>query len=118
MLDDLGKPGTNWSRIVLIYTGALGIALGVIFGLNGCKPLTPPPVVVQPDDTESCASACAHLRSLGCPEGDDLADGSSCVKFCVDTQVSGHALAPSCVVTIQTCEELNTKCSQPRDLQR
>ena len=79
-----------------------------------CNKLTPVPVPVEPTDTADCGAACQHLRDLGCEEGQPLEDGTTCEVFCVDTQQAGHALAPSCVVTITTCAELETKCSAPR----
>lgn len=82
----------------------------------GCGHIPVPPVIIEPDDTEQCAAACIHLRNLGCEEGQDLEDGTTCTKFCVDTQVSGHALSPSCVLTISSCEELEPKCAKPRQL--
>lgn len=72
----------------------------------------PKPDPVLPTDTGSCAAACEHLASLGCEEGKPLEDGTSCEKFCVDTQNSGHGLNPSCVVGIESCEELEAVCHQ------
>ena len=90
-------------------------ALGVLMG-SSCNKVTPPPVVIQPDDTADCPAACAHLKKLGCEEGSDLEDGTTCTKFCEETQKKGHALAPSCVVTIKTCAELEPKCNKPRQI--
>jgi len=74
----------------------------------------PPPIVIEPDDTDQCGAACDHLRALGCPEGMPLMDGTTCEEFCIQTQKDGFALAPSCVVTIEKCEELEKKCAKPR----
>jgi len=93
-------------RTALLYDALLVLA--------ACS--TPPepkkPGVHVPDDTPSCPSACAHLRELGCEEGQPLEDGTSCEKFCEDTQNAGHALRPSCATTIQTCAELASKCEE------
>lgn len=72
------------------------------------------PLIVEPDDTDQCGDACEHLRYLGCPEGMPLMDGTTCESFCIETHKQGFALAPSCVVTITKCEELESRCSKPR----
>jgi hypothetical protein len=36
-----------------------------------------------------CEDFCRHLRTLGCREGQPLADGTPCEKFCIDTQEAG-----------------------------
>ncbi len=82
--------------------------------MGGHCQVKPPPIVIEPDDTADCGAACDHLRALGCPEGMPLMDGTSCVDFCIQTQKDGFALAPSCVVTIKTCDELESKCAKPR----
>jgi hypothetical protein len=65
-----------------------------------------------PTDTASCRTACDHLETLGCPEGSPLEDGTTCTKFCEDTQNSGHALNPSCVAEIKSCKEVETICAR------
>ena len=70
----------------------------------------PSPAPIEPKDTADCPAACEKLRALGCPEGQPLEDGTTCEKFCQDTQESGHALRPSCVMDITTCEQL-PKCT-------
>jgi len=73
----------------------------------------PPPIVIEPSDTDKCDAACVKLRQLGCPEGEPLEDGTSCTKFCVDTQQSGHPLNPTCVMQMGACSELPA-CTNPR----
>jgi hypothetical protein len=77
--------------------------------------------VVKPDpklptDTEMCGAACANLQELGCEEGEDFTDGEgqtvTCIKFCEDTQKSGHALNPTCAATITACDQLEPECSE------
>lgn len=68
----------------------------------------PKPTPHIPDDTHMCADACENLRALGCQEGEQLEDGSSCESFCVETQDSGHALNPTCVSQIQACSEIES----------
>ena len=96
-------------RILLVF-----LALAPFLGGCGSCPKDPT-LILQPNDTAQCGAACAHLVTLGCPEGQPLGDGTSCEKFCVDTQQAGHALAPSCIVTIKACPEL-AKCQAPRVL--
>lgn len=79
--------------------------------LLGC-PAQPPPPRALPTDTADCAGACAHLRELHCPEGEPLEDGTSCTMFCEETQNSGHALRPSCVIHIKACAEVETICAR------
>ena len=63
------------------------------------------PVIHYPTDITSCSSACSHLRDLKCQEGNPK--GVTCEQFCIDTQMSGHALEPSCVVNIKKCEDMD-----------
>lgn len=86
----------------------------VALALTGCGPWIYPPMPVEPDDTDKCPAACERLRALGCEEGEPLSDGTTCEKFCLDTQKAGHSLNPSCVMTISTCDEVETKCAQNR----
>ena len=72
-----------------------------------------PPVPIEPGDTSDCAAACANLEKLGCDEGKPLEDGTTCTKFCKDTQKSGHGLKPSCVVNLKACGEIES-CSPGR----
>ena len=81
--------------------------------LCGCGSWRPPPVAVEPSDTDKCEGACSHLAKLKCPEAEPLADGTSCTQFCVETQKSGHALNPTCVLHINKCPEIE-KCLQTR----
>lgn len=78
--------------------------------LLGCPPR--PPVRVLPTDTASCDAACKHLQELHCPEGEPLENGTSCTMFCEETQSSGHALNPSCVIHIKKCAEVETICAR------
>lgn len=77
----------------------------------GC-PCPPGPHPVEPSGTDDCTAACAKMQELGCEEGTDLDDGTTCVEFCVDTQQSGHALNPTCLKDISSCEDIETVCGQ------
>jgi hypothetical protein len=78
-------------------------------------------------DTASCDSACKHLRGedgsgLNCPEGQPLQPdkehpkGQTCTEFCEYTQSQGHALHPSCVVNVKSCEEIEPLCQRKSSL--
>ena len=58
-----------------------------------------------------CADFCQHLRTLGCKEGQPLADGTPCEKFCIDTQEAGLNLNIPCILQTQSCGELQ-RCSR------
>lgn len=76
------------------------------------------PAPVQPTDTSSCAAACKKMETLkrddgkiGCEEATPLEDGTTCTKFCEDTQNSGHPLRPSCILEkVQKCSEIQPLC--------
>lgn len=69
------------------------------------------PVIIEPKDTDKCPAACENLRRLGCDEGKPLEDGTTCEKFCLDTQKNGHPLNPTCVMSIKVCSEIG-HCTQ------
>jgi hypothetical protein len=93
----------------LVYAIVVAVLVGCAGGI---------PVHNKPDDTASCAGACAKLNELGCPEGKPLQPdkehpkGQSCVEFCEYTQDNGHALNPSCVVKIEKCSDLEPLCQR------
>lgn len=75
-----------------------------------CSHVRPPPFPQPPADTHMCGPACDRMASLGCPEGAPLDADTSCEKFCVVTQEAGHALNPTCLASISTCGEIESKC--------
>ncbi len=85
----------------------ISVMIGVILA---CKSV--PPMPIEPTGTSSCPAACDQMKKLGCPEGEDVPDGPSCIQFCVETQERGHSLNPQCLKTIDTCGEIKTKCGQ------
>lgn len=87
------------------------LILALVIAGCTCRNTPVPPVVIPPNDTDSCGAACVHLRQLHCPEGEPLPDGTTCEAFCVNTQQNGHALRPSCVQNITACSQINT-CNQ------
>lgn len=85
----------------------LALAFLALSQIMGCASCEPKPTPHPPTDTDQCPAACEHLRELGCPEGDPLEDGTTCEKFCIDTQEAGHGLNPTCVKDITSCEEID-----------
>lgn len=82
--------------------------------INGCAHVFGPvfpPCPIPPSDN-LCASACEHLRDMGCEEGKPLEDGTTCETFCEETQANGHALRPSCVLELESCDM--EECLGPR----
>ncbi len=66
-------------------------------------------------DPQNCFSACEKIgpRGLNCPEGDTLEDGTTCTKFCEETQNSGHALNAGCIMTkVEKCSDISDICGQ------
>ncbi len=92
----------------------LAILLGILLMGATCTDVQPPPIILEPTDTANCASACARLSELGCPEGEPLEDGTTCTMFCEETQKQGHPLNPTCVMDMTSCTQLN-ECSAPRE---
>jgi hypothetical protein len=60
---------------------------------------------------QPCGAFCQHLRTLGCQEGQNLPDGTSCETFCISTQEAGHDLHIPCILKTQSCGELQ-KCNR------
>lgn len=97
-------------RTTLLLFAAL-TALSLL--LSGCPATVPQPnPVVDPDDIPACEKACSRMQELGCLEGEDLPDGTTCVEFCQETTVKGHSLNPQCLEKINSCGEISTRCSQ------
>ena len=103
---------------ILLFLFVASVSMGTKCGVK------PVPTPIEPKDTADCPSACEKMRSLGCEEGTPLEDGTTCEKFCIDTQKSGHALRPSCVMEITACDQAesatstgkNTSAAQSNDL--
>lgn len=83
----------------------------LLFFVAGCPAVTPHPKPVEPTDTPSCATACKKLQDMKCEEGQPLEDGTTCEKFCTNTQQSGHALRPGCILEkVQKCADIQPLC--------
>jgi len=87
-------------------TSLLAALVVAAFLLTSCW-LRPPPVPVEPNDTDKCAAACVNLRKLKCL-GAELDAGDTCEVKCVSQQESGHAMNPTCVAGIQDCIQLRS----------
>jgi hypothetical protein len=95
-------------------TTTLILALALL--TSCCKHYVPPVTPITPKD-DNCAGACSHLVDLGCPEGEPLEDGTSCTEFCEATQSSGHALRPTCIISLKSCDPAEMeKCQGPREV--
>lgn len=63
-----------------------------------------PPTKQPPNDARSCAAACEHFRSLGCPEGSPDELGNTCETICERTQAAGLIdLNPDEVLKSDSC---------------
>jgi len=93
-------------RLILPLLFSMGLSLGL------CLP-EPPPIEKVPRETWKCADACKHLRDLGCPEGQPLADGTSCTTWCEKTERAGMPVGVQCIVAAPDCNSIYT-CERPR----
>ncbi len=91
-----------------ITTSLIALLALFLFTAGHCERVPDPEI---PDDTEDCEAAGAKLLELGCEEA-TLPDGTTFQAYCEDVQEKGHAVNPSCLKTISSCEEIDTKCDQ------
>lgn len=63
-------------------------------------------------DSSDCGKVGAHLRELGCEEGEALEDGTTFEAFCERTLKEGHDLNLACLGGIASCAEVSSKCGQ------
>jgi hypothetical protein len=71
-------------------------------------PMPPPspPGIDAGSAKSSCAEACNHLRSIGCPEGSP--DGDTCEAICENAETSGlGSVNPTCLSKITTCDQID-----------
>jgi hypothetical protein len=92
--------------------------LVLVIGLLGCppEPVIPPPN--PPVDTDLCGAMCAHLKSLGCEEGQDVYNSDmpgptgvpnqTCQTWCEELQDASHLffVNPRCVATVTSCDQI------------
>ena len=76
-----------------------------------------PPIALVEAGAGDCASACANLSALGCPEGNP-SGGKSCAETCEHTQ-STHLtdLKPACLSAARTVADAracgSVACAKP-----
>lgn len=110
----------------------LTLAFAACILLTGCptKDLETPNITKK-DDAVMCAPACAHIKSMGCPEGQPLvypgttcesnaecADGEcidgkcaeTCEQVCRALVKEGRQLGLKCWQTITVCSEIESSC--------
>jgi hypothetical protein len=93
------------------------ILVALAFTLIGCPcpdPASPNPQPVP--DSDMCPLMCAHLKTLGCEEGQAVYDSDkpgpkdvpnkTCEDFCVEQQSNGIFVNPRCVAKVKTCDEI------------
>src|SRR6185295_12823200 len=79
----------------------------------GCPKPSPPPVTPSYDaaactSTPAVCAYCAHMRQLGCPEGGDTPNGSSCEAVTENVQAVGYAAMDlACRTSKDSCAEVN-----------
>ncbi len=77
-----------------------GLLIGLLVVSCGPAPAPQPPTPSVAD----CSTACAHLRALGCPDGQPTPAGTSCEAVCEDTVASGLVrLDVACLAQVPTC---------------
>jgi hypothetical protein len=101
----------------------------LLAGCSGCNS-TPVPVTPEPAPTptapvpppvadagpaadaargDACSKACAHLRALGCPDGQPTAAGSSCETVCRSDRSKLEARLTAaylgCLASVKACAD-------------
>lgn len=86
-----------------------------IVGCPNTDIVVPPP---PPPDSDMCGHMCAHLKSLGCEEGESVYNNDlpgppdvpnqSCEDWCIELQDPDHLyfINPRCVATVPTCDDI------------
>lgn len=86
--------------------------------LLGCPPSSDPvtPSPLPPPDTDLCGQMCAHLKKLGCEEGEPVYNNDlpgpegkpnqSCADNCKELQDKGFFVNPRCVARVEKCEDI------------
>lgn len=81
-----------------------------ISGCNTPEPISPKPTPIV-TDTNLCGDAQVHLEELSCIKKDEpftKRDKLSFKQFCEQTHHSGIFLNPKCLISITSCEEIDT----------
>lgn len=70
-----------------------------------------PPVPPPPPGTPTCATACARMQTLQCPEGGNTPAGASCLNVCWDAESNGLKLPVACLTEAASCDAAE-RCGQ------
>ena len=80
--------------------------------LFGCQPTpgpAPMPLPVDDAGADPCGSACSHLRSLRCPDGDPTPAGTTCEAVCETDRADPIARLTSrylaCIARVPACSD-------------
>jgi hypothetical protein len=86
-----------------------------ILALTAC-PTTPKPHYVPAKDSDLLGAMCAHLKVLGCEEGQDVYDSdnpgpagvpnTTCEAEYIKIQSNGTYLNPKCLLKVTSCGEI------------
>lgn len=89
----------------LLFTLTLAFVVACACSPSVDPPVTPPKERPEPGSEADCASACDHLRALGCEEGQPTPGGATCETVCNNVEQSGATtLDVGCVATAETCD--------------
>ena len=94
--------GNSFPMVGLLLLAALGGCASPGGKTGGHAAATP----AHSKFEQSCNDFCQHAQAMQCPEGTPLADGTSCAKFCIDTEAAGHDLNTACRIAAKNCAEL------------
>ena len=116
-----------YKRIIAFVFSAV-----LLVSVSACPPPTPAPRPAPHTDDNSayCDAGCTRLKELECPEGQNLVfhqdcsvtaectDGiciagrctETCKMFCEATIETGRFLGPECWATIDSCDQVESKC--------
>ena len=68
------------------------------------------PNPIPTGDASKCVPARENLEKIGCKDKLFLKDGTYFEVFCVDFLSKGIPINPTCLATVETCEEINETC--------
>lgn len=87
-----------------------------MLGAFACGPTCPPGAPASPQCSvdagpapvpATCATACVHLRELGCDLGEPTPRGATCERVCAEVQAhnAGAGFDPRCLAHVSTCAD-------------
>jgi len=94
-------------RALLALLPPLALACGPVHHEVHITPLRPGPA--DAGTPADCATACDHLRELGCPEAEPTPGGATCEEVCRNAEASGtFTLNPRCIAELGSCDGLDS----------